>query len=317
MDKKSKYLIVIVISALSISGSIITFHEISLQSEISYLKKQVKELENQNTELIHIIDGTIPYDKYSNTVIPTADNLELEPLFGMKVTEHVSIKKTTTSETKYVTYENEFSLLPGLDELYNEVGLFYNTQKTAVVNPIFTASAYSQNGFYDYYRGECDSRCLTVGINYNFNSYTSSVNGLKILQLLGYSIITDIDIDTNPDILRNYDKVILLHNEYVTRKEFDAITQHPKVIHLYPNALYAEITVNYDENSITLVRGHGYPTPDISNGFDWTFDNSKLEYNTDCHDWKFSQIDNGYMLNCYPEFRLFNDKHLLKAIKEL
>ena len=42
----------------------------------------------------------------------------------------------------------------------------------------------------------------------------------------------------------------MLHNEYVTRPMFDAITSHPNVIYLYPNALYAEIEVNYiDENN--------------------------------------------------------------------
>ena len=66
-------------------------------------------------------------------------------------------------------------------------------------------------------------------------------------------------IDKNPDMLKKYDKVIMLHNEYVTRNMFDAITNHPNVIYLYPNALYAEIEVDYENNLMTLIRGHGYP----------------------------------------------------------
>ena len=45
----------------------------------------------------------------------------------------------------------------------------------------------------------------------------------------------------------------MLHNEYVTQAMFDAITNHPNVIYLYPNALYAEIEVDYENNLITLI----------------------------------------------------------------
>jgi hypothetical protein len=134
--------------------------------------------------------------------------------------------------------------------------------------------------------------------------------------VLGYQYITDIDVDKDPDILKNYDKVILLHNEYVTKREFDAITQHPRVIYLYPNALYAEVTTNYDEDTITLIRGHNYPLPEIRNGFDWKFENTNFEYDNKCENWKFYEIDNGIMLDCYPEYIIFKDPVLLKKIKD-
>ena len=79
--------------------------------------------------------------------------------------------------------------------------------------------------------------------------------GHQALSLLGYSSITDIEIDKDPSILQQFDKVIMLHNEYVTRAMFDAITSHPNVIYLYPNALYAEIEVDYIDETITLIRG--------------------------------------------------------------
>ncbi|SMH72213.1 hypothetical protein [Candidatus Nitrosotalea okcheonensis] len=41
-----------------------------------------------------------------------------------------------------------------------------------------------------------------------------------------------------------------MHNEYVTKKEFDAITSHPDVIFLYPDALYAQVRTNYDMVSL-------------------------------------------------------------------
>ena len=142
------------------------------------------------------------------------------------------------------------------------------------------------------------------------------MNAFFLLTYLGYPSITDIELDQNPQILQDYNKVILLHNEYVTKNEFDSITNHPKVIYLYPNALYAEVEYDKIANSFTLIRGHGYPEG-IDNGFDWEFDNTHpFEYDRSCKDWKFYEIPNGIMLNCFPEQILFNNLDILKKIKE-
>jgi len=189
------------------------------------------------------------------------------------------------------------------------------TQKSIVIVPVLTSSAYSEHGFYAHYRGECDKKCLTVPIRDYIHSSTDSANGVRVLQSLGYKTITDIDIDRNPQILSQYDKVIVLHNEYVTQREFDAITRHPHVMYLYPNALYAKVSVDYWNNAVTLIRGHGFPNSTISNGFGWKFDNSKLEYDRECNNWRFDEISNGIMLRCYPEGRLDYDITLLETIK--
>ncbi|MBM3911088.1 MAG: hypothetical protein FJ356_05510 [Thaumarchaeota archaeon] len=211
----------------------------------------------------------------------------------------------------------KYELNPEFTELYKQIGITYEPKSTVVVYPVFTAAAYSEPGFYTYYRGECDLDCLTVELRDEYDlTYQASGNAVQVFSLLGYPIITDIAVDNDPNILSKYDKVILLHNEYVTRNEFDAITKHPKVIYLYPNALYAEITVDYDKNSITLVRGHGYPATDISNGFDWVYDNSKYEYNLKCQEIIFHRINNGWMSDCYPENLIHRSKELLKQIKD-
>jgi len=220
------------------------------------------------------------------------------------------------------------SLLLGLNpnkmDMYNEVALWNDPQKTVVVYPYFTFVAYNEPGFYTYYRGECDD-CTTakfVSPTLFYNEYVSSGIGHQALTLLGYPTITDTDIDQNPGILQQFDKVIMLHNEYVTRAMFDAITSHPNVIYLYPNALYAEIEVDYVDETITLIRGHNYPEPEISNGFDWEFDNTHpYEYDGLCADMEFYQIENGWMTNCYPENFFLKDHtglfNLLKTIKDL
>ncbi len=215
-------------------------------------------------------------------------------------------------------------LNPNKFDMYNEVAVWNDPQKTAVVYPYFTYVAYNEPGFYTYYRGECDS-CTTskfVPSSLLNNEYQSSGLAHQALTLLGYVTISDVDIDQNPDILQQFDKVIMLHNEYVTRTMFDAITNHPNVIYLYPNALYAEIEVDYIDETITLLRGHNYPEHEIVNGFGWEFDNTHpYEYDNLCADMEFYQIENGWMTNCYPENvfventeRLFN---LLKFIKNL
>jgi len=208
-----------------------------------------------------------------------------------------------------------------LDE-YNEVGIWNDSQKAVVVYPHFTSAAYDEPGFYTYFRGECDE-CTTTKLTTGSLKYTASGNALQALSLMGYDITTDAIVDTNPSILNQYDKVIILHNEYVTQTMFDAITNHPKVIYLYPNALYAEIEVDYVAQTITLIRGHNYPPEDpVSNGFDWEFENTHpYEYDTACNNMIFYEIDNGWMTTCYPETVFTNSKkgtyEILKTIKEL
>ena len=224
---------------------------------------------------------------------------------------------STTVDGNVIWGTPVFGLNVGQLENYNTIAIWDDPQKAAVVSPIFTDSAYDRFGFYDYYRGDCDS-CTTTTISDGVLDYNSSVYGYQLLTLLGYSPITDIDIDKNPSILKKYDKIIMLHNEYVTRAMFDAITSHPKVIYLYPNALYAEIEVDYDNNTITLIRGHNYPEKEISNGFDWEFDNTHpFEYDNNCEQMLFYPIDNGWMSNCYPEKILPASPIIFQTLKDL
>lgn len=198
------------------------------------------------------------------------------------------------------------------DYLYRQVGFAEKSQTTVFVYPIFTQAAYSNGGFYDYYHKKCDSTCLTVNIpNKIRGTYSSSIVASFVLSALNYASITDIDIDKNPDILKQYKRVIILHNEYVTKKEFEAIKNHPGVVFLYPNALYAEVKTDYDKNMITLINGHGYPDASIKNGFSWRPDNSRYEYNVECDNWNFYKRQNYSMLNCYPEYRLIHAPQLL------
>ena len=225
-----------------------------------------------------------------------------------------------TDNGNLIWYKLFLGLNPNKMDMYNEVAVWNDSQNAVVVYPYFTYSAYAEHGFYEYYTGECDD-CTTTKLVQPEILYTSSGLGHQALTLLGYPSITDVDIDRNPNILQQFDKVIMLHNEYVTRTMFDAITNHPNVIYLYPNALYAEIEVDYIDETITLIRGHNYPESSIINGFDWEFDNTHpFEFDSECANMQIYQIKNGWMTNCYPENVFLKNSHamvLLKAIKDL
>ena len=213
------------------------------------------------------------------------------------------------------------ALNPNKMDRYNEVALWNDPQNAVVVFPYFTYATYQPQGFYEYYKGKCDD-CITTKFAQPKSQYTSSGKAHQALTLLGYHSITDIEIDKNPSILQQFDKVIMLHNEYVTRAMFDAITNHPNVIYLYPNALYAEIEVNYVDQTITLIRGHNYPEQEITNGFDWPFDNTHpYEYDSACLDLEFYKLEPGWLTTCYPENLFLIDTEqilgMLKVIKDL
>src|SRR3989338_9615845 len=217
-----------------------------------------------------------------------------------------------------VPLKGTFRLKPELTDTYAEIGVYDKKNKPLFIIPLFTASAYSKNGFYDFYNGNCDY-CLTTKIRtVDELAEQSSANAVKVLELLGYDSITDIELNKNPNILSKHDKIIVLHNEYVTKNMFNAITSHPNVIYLYPNALYAEISTNFKDNTISLIRGHGYPEKNIANGFDWEFENTQpYEFDKECKSWEFYDIPNGKMLNCYPEQKIWKDEKFLKILKEL
>ncbi|MDE1842671.1 MAG: hypothetical protein KGH95_03365 [Thaumarchaeota archaeon] len=213
------------------------------------------------------------------------------------------------------TIDKESSGFQNTINASRSVNLHIHGYRTVVILPIFTQAAYGPHGFYWFYEKNCGPTCLTVPIPKNFTASYVTGGGMDgILLNQNFTYLTDLDIDRNPNILTKYDKIILLHNEYVTQSEFDAIVHHPHVIYMYPNALYAKVSIDYSKNTITLVKGHGYPQKSIHDGFEWRFDNSRYEYNTACKDWSFYKIENGYMLDCYPQLVIQNNNLMLEKM---
>jgi len=246
---------------------------------------------------------------FSSHIIKKNNNLDFDTYF----TEKDVIRN---NQKLQIQDEVRFELSSEKLELYEKLK---PNKNTIVIYPIFTSAAYSDNGFYDYYKGDCDESCLN-NISFENPEFTYDSSGIttQILHILGYDFITDIDVDKNPEILQNYETVILLHNEYVTQKMFDSISSHPNLIFLSPNALYALIEVNYDDNTITLIRGHDYP-PGVSNAFGYEIEEKFHKYESDgkCLNWEFVKIENGYHLNCYPDGSIHFNLELIAKIKDL
>ena len=253
-----------------------------------------------------------PNEKFLTVISNTEGTKQVISIPSDELLFNVFIHYDENQNFKSIT----MTLKHDLQDFYNKVGFFGRPHDTVFIYPIFTQAAYDTNGFYDFYQNKCDSNCLTVNIPTRIHGgYSSSLGAAFALTLLNYSYVTDIDIDKNPDILKQYKRVIVLHNEYVTKNEFNAITSHPDVIYLYPNSLYAEVSVDYNQGTITLIKGHGYPDPQIKNGFGWKYDNSKYEYDTHCDDWEFYHSGNGVMLNCYPEYKILFSKEMLTSLQ--
>jgi len=98
------------------------------------------------------------------------------------------------------------------DVSYENIAIWDDPQKTIVIKPTFTASAYRDPGFYTYFRQECDESCLTTNIigDKDWLGVSTGRKTFKILEFLGYDSITDSQLSKNPRILKQYDKVILL-----------------------------------------------------------------------------------------------------------
>lgn len=269
----------------------------------------------------------VVYEQYENSLNETKMDVRSfdDPLKEIDLPQYSSIfrvflyQKDAVIDNGIPTAKTQqFELKPNMEDLYKDIALWDDPQNTIVIIPSITISAYGQSGFYAYYSGVCDERCLTTDIFYDEHiSYAGSQNAIKVLKLLGYETISDIEISKSPETIMEYDKVILLHNEYVTKEMFDAIIKHPKVLYLYPNALYAEVSIDYDKETISLIRGHNYPEPEIKNGFNWEYENTHpFEFDNECLKWEFYENNNGLMLNCYPELIIHSDKKLLQFIKD-
>ncbi|MDW0297280.1 MAG: hypothetical protein QN784_02365 [Nitrososphaeraceae archaeon] len=186
----------------------------------------------------------------------------------------------TTSNNDYIFSENKSEISTPSND--SHTGEFGKKVKIALVIPTFTAAAYDRSFylFYNKYINVTSGVNITTDLNLLSSKVTeepsSSASGFAMLYLLGnlkwispeshIGFLADQDIDRGSIFQSNgsniYDVIILGHQEYVTKKEYDNLKQFVSdggtMIILDGNVFYAEVKYNNNKDTITLVKGHSW-----------------------------------------------------------
>ncbi|GEM_PF-5361667 len=147
---------------------------------------------------------------------------------------------------------------------------------TAIVKPVFTHSAYQKGAFYTFYdrhkndtATQYDLNMLTTKMVYGWgHSKGALVYFYPSIKNNTINVITDVEVHNND--ITQYNKLILLHNEYVTQPYYDNLRNFVErggtLILFDGSPLYAEVSYDNVANTITLLLGHY-----------WSFDGIQAE----------------------------------------
>lgn len=178
---------------------------------------------------------------------------------------------------------------------------FNESKRIALIENTFTYAAYQNGSFYNFYdlyspemfdrQGKGLNTTITDNLyllkdrpipqgpfpfylhpEYNdipYISYAYLIGDLVHKNNHSMVNLTDVDVDKGKIFFEDggnaFDILILLHNEYVSQKEYDNlkrfVTNGGTILFTEGNVLYAEVEYNSTSNTITLVKGH-----------DWEFD---------------------------------------------
>jgi hypothetical protein len=192
------------------------------------------------------------------------------------------------------------------DVTINYPAYTYN-KRIAFVEPTFTYAAYQNGSFYNFYAKHSltdtsNKTIITSDLNLlrnrpiphgPFPYYTHpqrlDIPYIDYFKLLLQHVkrnspfvtnLTDVDVDEGKIFQVNgknaYDVLFLFHNEYATASEYNNLRQFVSnggtIVFTETNTLFAEVSYNKSNDSITLVKGHywkfdggkGAATPSIS-----------------------------------------------------
>ena len=168
----------------------------------------------------------------------------------------------------------------------NEVSKEFTETKIGLVKPVFTDAAYD-NKFYVFYKKYAsalphvnittDLGLLNSKItNYQAGTVNNVFAMLDLISALKWidnktniNTINDVDVhngkiftDYPNNKSNSYDVLILGHQEYVTQNEYNNLKQFVSnggtMIVLDGNVFYAEVKYDEKNNTISLVKGHGW-----------------------------------------------------------
>ena len=178
--------------------------------------------------------------------------------------------------------ENWDEILIDIHQTQEKLRAMKAENSVAFVEPSFTYAAYNLDSFYYFYNKYFDTpegKNITTDLNYMTGDIPADPDRDYFKPLMDsikefapqydVSIIGDTDVNDGvifrPDGTNSYDALFLLHNEYVTQKEYDNlrtfVNNGGTIVLLDGNIFYAEVTYDRQYCTATLLKGH-----------DWEFD---------------------------------------------
>ena len=152
--------------------------------------------------------------------------------------------------------------------------------KVAFVHPSFTSTAYSPDSFYTFYdkyesineTAEVDLLNTELNPSEDRRYYQPFINSFSNYSSdIGIKILRDQDVDNGAIFVGDnqtnaFDAVVLVHNEYLTDKEYHNLRKFVenggRLILIDGNVFYAEVYYDPKNCTIELVNGHGWTVRD-------------------------------------------------------
>jgi hypothetical protein len=218
-------------------------------------------------------------DRYSEPSIPIRDGNS--PIWSLPIV--VNQTGSDVVKPRFTDYAgNNYWADVTINYLYSK--------RIAFVEPTFTYAAYRNGSFYDFYGkyslSDTTNKTITTDLNllknipiphgpfpyYAHPSYLDIpyIDYFKILLLQVknkdpyVTNITDVDVHQGKifraDGRNAYDVLFLFHNEYATQSEYNNLRQFVSnggtIVFTEANTLFAEVSYNKTNDSISLVKGH-------------------------------------------------------------
>lgn len=233
-----------------------------------------------------------------------------------------------------------------LDDEFKSSYDFMNesTQSTLFIYPQFTYYANEKNSLADIGNNDCrgcekyaifneniwtpviaSGKGKSIAFK-NFNIFLGGVSdvGGRTIYEVGFryfNTTNDNSINVKPEILNDFDRIVLMRNVYITDEMRQAILAHNNVIYMFPDVMTKQVKLQnmtdaiMDENgnikiaNTTMTYVGDYP-PLHPMAFEWVDDNR-------CEDWEFVPVQNGYMMNCVPDVAIINNYNMLVALRDI
>jgi N,N-dimethylformamidase beta subunit-like, C-terminal len=243
---------------------------------------QITVIDNNGKEDANIVwhDDTTPNDEILFKSVPISDN-------NNNTTKHT----TGTTTVQPISYQHcqdkgvkKIATASSFEQTSNQTNEKFNNDTTniALVEPSFTNAAYD-NSYYIFYRlnaNTSDNQNITKYLNLLTNKVDKNpiIAGSTLLSVrkniewlmpnYNIGLLTDVDVHngsifTEDNKLHNkFDVLILGHQEYVTQEEYYNLKRFVAnggiLILPYSNTFYSEVSYDKNNESIRLVKGHGW-----------------------------------------------------------